>query len=261
MVWGSLFMRTMPATTVSLMNREFYKQNLYKEVSGKQINQHLCGKTNDKIFYKCVAKDLTHHGFTYKIGLNEDIVKFDPSSECKGGLYFTDKNHISDYLDYGTNFANVKIPNDAKCYLEDNKMKCDKIILELICQISKHNLMKNVDFCLKVVKQNGNLIQHIDDEILKNNINICLEAVKQEGYSIRYINDEILKKNINICLEAVKHDGHAVRYIDDEILKNNVDVCLEAVKQNGYSIRYIDGEILKKNVNIRIESLKQIWRF
>jgi hypothetical protein len=153
------------------MDTYFYKQNLYKEVTGEEINN----MTNNEIFVKCIAENLTHHNFTYKIGLNKDTQIFYPCSNCKsGGFYFTDTKNINKFLHYGTKLANVKIPNNARCYLEIDKIKCDQFILELIEPLKNHKLTKNhdifsktanIDTYIKIVKQNGFMIRHIDKDI------------------------------------------------------------------------------------------------
>jgi hypothetical protein len=231
------------------MDTEFYKHNLHNEVTGKQIN------------------DKTHDVFMYKIGLNDKIRQnefytanekdeFHITNE-KDGFHITSENNIYKYLEHGKYVANVKIPDDAKCYLGYDKIKCDKIILESMKLIKDFVDWNDIDFCLKAVKKNGSLIEHMSEEMLANNIDICLEAVKNNGYSIKHIAKKILANNIDICLEAVKQNGYSFEYIDKEILANNINICLEAVKQNGYLIDHIDKEILANNINICLEAAKQ----
>jgi hypothetical protein len=69
-------------------------------------------------FYKLLAPDLCHHGFTYKAGLNVDTLPFDPSGDCKpGGLYYTTLEHLPHwYCAYWSRIADVTIPDDALTY-------------------------------------------------------------------------------------------------------------------------------------------------
>ena len=71
------------------------------------------------MYYKILNQTMNHHGFQYKEGVNVDIIPFHPSGECQaGGLYFTDWNHIHEYISYGTLLADVSIPDDALVYQE-----------------------------------------------------------------------------------------------------------------------------------------------
>ena len=240
------------------MDTPFYKLNLYKEVTGKEINKH----SNNEIFYKCMNENMIHNHFKYNFGQNIDTNKFNPHGKCsKGGLYVTNSFNIHNFLHYGTQIGDIVIPDDAKCYLEEGRFKCDKINLILMEQIKDHFVIKqnikNIFYCIQMVQTNASFIKYIDDDTLKHNVIICIEAVKNCGFSIQHINKEILRNNISICIEAVRNNGHAIKYIDKEILENNVNICMEAVKQNGGAIQYIDTNILLKNVDICVESIRQ----
>ena len=83
-------------------------------------------------FRKCLNNELTHYTFRYKIGLNEDTIPFNPSGSCKpGGLYFTTKEHINEYLDFGLNVALLELCEDAEFYIEPSgiKFKTNKFII------------------------------------------------------------------------------------------------------------------------------------
>lgn len=242
----------------NFMDTLFYKTNLHKEVSGKQINDN----SNNEIFHKCLNETMNHNHFTYKIGINEDTTTFSPHGTCSGGgLYVTNRQNIHKFLHYGPTVGNMMIPDDARCYLEKDRFKCDKLILILTEKTQYHDVMMHMmtdkDYCINMVKTNGCLIGYINDNMLKNNIDICFEAVKQCGISVQHISNEILKNNVNICLEAVKKDGNSIKYIDDEILKNNVNICMEAVKQTGEAIQHINNKILISNIDICMEAIKQ----
>ena len=82
-------------------------------------------------FYKLLNKDLTHYGYTYKDGLNMDVNEFNPKGECsKGGLYFTEKNKISMWMDSYSFITKCVIPNDAKVYVEASGVQYRKWIEE-----------------------------------------------------------------------------------------------------------------------------------
>ena len=237
-----------------LMDSNFYKKNIYTEVSGKKLND----ANEQKTFYKFINKNMVHHDFKYMEGLNVDTRIFDPTGRCDGGgLYFTSINKLFRFKNFGEKIYKINIPNSARCYLEDDKIKCDKIIIKYFDDI--YNL-KNYDICIEAVKENGHAIKYIDNKILEKNIDICIEAVKQNGDAIYYIDNKILEKNIDICIGAVKQNGCAICHIDNKTLEKNIDICIEAVKRDGNSIRYIDNKILEKNIDICIEAVKEDGR-
>lgn len=182
-------------------NSNFYYDNKWKEISGKEINE----ASKNAIFYKILDDDLIHYDFEYKQGLNTDVHYFNPEGTCKqGGLYFTDEHNIPNYINYGDKIARVFIPDDARCYFEGKKLKCDKIILDLIKSFENHEIFNDVDICMRTIKEDPAQIQNMSTDMLKNNIELCIEAVKLNGYAIIYIDEEILFDNIYIYKEAIK---------------------------------------------------------
>lgn len=54
------------------------------------------------LLFKITNENENHKGFQYYTGLNILNEPFESEGHCvKGGIYFTDKNHILDYLSYG----------------------------------------------------------------------------------------------------------------------------------------------------------------
>lgn len=67
------------------------------------------------IWCKITNEKEIHNGFQYKDGLNklEDKFEDDPTATCcKGGLYFTTSEFISDFLGFGCNLRIVELPED-----------------------------------------------------------------------------------------------------------------------------------------------------
>src|ERR1051325_8405242 len=104
---------------------------MHTVLSGKKFNK----KYHNKEFYKLTNELENHNGFQFKTGLNTDIIKFNPISECKpGGIYFTELDYVLAWISYNnkkmTKIRKVTIPDNAKVYVEKIKFKADKLILD-----------------------------------------------------------------------------------------------------------------------------------
>ena len=157
-------------------------------------------------FYKILRKDLIHHGFTYQLGLNVDSQPFQPERECQGGLYFSDLEHIAEYLTYGDLVARVALPPDARWIQEEpGKFKADRILLSDIQPWREWDLWNDATFVQQALKQNGLHLQYVRHQTPK----LCLTAVQQNGYALQYVKDQTPQ----ICLAAVQENGGALRYV------------------------------------------------
>src|SRR3989339_2073204 len=99
-------------------------------LSGREFNEQY----KDYEFYKLLNEDLTNKGFKYVDGLNVEHINYCPKIKClKGGLYFTEKNKISMWIDHNNYYfiAKVSIPNDAKVYIEKNNFKSSMLIVDI----------------------------------------------------------------------------------------------------------------------------------
>ena len=79
-------------------------------ITGFEFNKHFSGER----FYKILRSDFTHHGFTYKYGMNTDTKQFNPCwiGEPEG-LYFAYSSQICQFLNYGSKIAYVTIDNEV----------------------------------------------------------------------------------------------------------------------------------------------------
>lgn len=103
-------------------------------------------------FFKFLNNTNTHNNFKYKIGLNVDVVPFNPNGNCEtGGLYFTDINNIFYFYDYGNKIACIKILDDSRVYIENFskngivKFKTDKFIITEIYE-TEDEIMKLLEY-------------------------------------------------------------------------------------------------------------------
>ena len=119
------------------------------------------------MYLKILSEDECHNGLQYQTGLNVDPVPFNPTGSCRpGGIYFSNEEYILDFIDYGPNIREVKLPDDAKIYKDPdgNKWKADKIILGKSRSLAKVSTWKwlikqgsNVLCCIDQIAANGHL--------------------------------------------------------------------------------------------------------
>jgi len=203
---------------------------------------------------KMLRTDLKHYGHQYRLGLNKDRLPFNPSGDCShGGLYFCTEENLPKFLRYGTTVGHFTIPKNAKVYVEHEKFKCDKMILEKIVLLEeflndgeralnfvKQNglaleFVKNQtpEICLAAVKQNGLALEFVKNQTR----DICLAAVNQEPYALQFIKNQTPE----ICLAAVNQYGHCL-----QLVRNRThEICLAAVKQCGDALQYVKDQTLE----------------
>lgn len=89
-------------------------------------------------YFKIINKYEKHNGFRYRDGLNVLVEKFNSNpaaSCCPGGFYFTTKEHIHHFYDYGCYLRRIELPvNDPEFKMlidpHGNKWRANKIILK-----------------------------------------------------------------------------------------------------------------------------------
>ena len=143
--------------------------------------------SDNPTYVKILRKDMTHHKFLYKEGLNVDTIPFNPTGTCSpGGLYFCTLEDMPLYIEYGTLIADVELPADAAVYAEDHKVKADKIILKNIRPIQDHQCWSDLNFCKLSVQQDGLALQYVKNQTEE----ICKLAVHQNGLAIQYVKNQ-----------------------------------------------------------------------
>lgn len=98
------------------------------------------GKDIKGTFVKLLHRDLVHHGYQYKCGLNIDDKPFTSFKCCPGGggegLHFCRSydRHLWRHLGY-TLIADVRIPRNAMVVEYKDELKANKIIISNIREI------------------------------------------------------------------------------------------------------------------------------
>jgi len=184
----------------------------------------------DTKFYKFLNNNLTHHGFQYKLGLNIDVLPFNPSNKCsEGGLYFCEESKCYWYWSqYGHKLASVKIPDDAIIHIGDDKFKVNKLIIESIIYFRD---VPN-SFWINILPKNGYALEHVTDQTDE----LCKLAVNQNGYALQYVKNPTNE----LCVLAVQKYSGALQYVKDSMLTE--EICKLAVQQNGVVISCIKNQ-------------------
>ena len=226
------------STSFTIVNcdydRNSYDKNIGKVFTKKDFFQSY---PNFKPL-KIIRSDMKHHDYTYTFGLNT-IDNFKPQGQCSdGGFYLSDNSNIIYFLSWGDNVAYITLPDDCLIYLENDKIKVNKLMIDKI--ISKKEYFSNLseEEMYKIVEYDYSVIQYI------TNPSVQLKAVKQNGLAIQYIKNPTEEMK----LEAVKQNGLAIKYINNP----TEEMKLEAVKQNGLAILYIKNP----NLHILLRSIK-----
>lgn len=101
-----------------------------KTISGAEFNKLI----GDEPMIKFTTETENHNGFQFKTGLNIDNRPFYNKGSCKqGGIYFTSLYYFHTWVTYGSkkcvHYRYVTVPDDARIYIEQYKIKADKIVL------------------------------------------------------------------------------------------------------------------------------------
>jgi hypothetical protein len=196
----------------------------------KEINIDMLHDNWGQTFYKFVNDTFTHNNFTYKVGVNKDIMPFIPEYEChKGGLYFADKININNFSNYGNSIAVIKLLQDSRIYVENKKFKANKFYICCFINPSDINRVDSRNPTITDIK-----IYPYNLVYSKKSYDECMCAVSVIGLTLQYVPD-IYKSNINICIAAVKQDGLALQFV-----QNKTDEIINiALKQNPKAIQFI----------------------
>src|SRR3989339_112885 len=175
--------------------------------SGEEFDE----KYKEYEFYKLLKGDLTHYEYTYKDGLNVDVNEFNSKGECsKGGLYFTEKNKIPMWINSYNFITKCVIPNDAKIYIENNKFKSDKLIVDINNKINICDFFvwDDESYCKDAVQQNGMSLQFVKEQTEE----ICKLAVQQDNNALQFVKEQTEV----ICKIAVQQDGCALQFVKEQ---------------------------------------------
>jgi hypothetical protein len=203
----------------------------YYRCKGKDLNK----LNKNQPFYKVINehKKYVDHQYEYrfKLGLNIDTDKLSYGQHSRGGFYFTTKEHIIKHFSSGLFCCEIKIPDNAECFINDDIIKSNKIIICDFKLQSEIDGWYDADFCIYAIKQNSciiSLIKNFTDKTL-------LEVVKHSGHALDFI-----EQTNKFYKEAVKYHGYALEFVD--IAKQTNEMCLDAVTQDGDNLLFVENQ-------------------
>ena len=210
--------------------KKFYQSNFYPKniFSGYNFNLKYTGP-----FLKILKSSLIHGNFKYNPGLNRDTNKFIPyGNNLQGGLYFSNYKDIFNSRVFGEYLCEIKIPEDALVYINQNKFKSDKIIIWDIYPIQDHPVWSQEKYYSKILNSYPMAFIHLKNKSEK----ICLEMARKWAYSLDYIPN----LNPEICLAAVNKNGSVISHIPTKFL--SPELFGLAISKYGRNLKYIEPE-------------------
>nr|QBK88699.1 MAG: hypothetical protein LCMiAC01_03770 [Mimivirus LCMiAC01] len=178
-----------------------YIENILKEkefnsmITNKHIGKKYTGEEFNQIFpnirlFKLTNKTEDHYNFKFKTGVNIDTNEFNPNDKCKrGGLYITEPINMCKWLNYNENgpMENIRIAtilSDSTVYIEENKLKTDKVLLSDKILIHDLDLWHHYKWCFHAVSQNARALTYtkLCHHVTMHERSALLEEAAKHGY-------------------------------------------------------------------------------
>lgn len=200
-----------------------YEPPIGSILSGIEFNKMYNGKR----FYKFIDKNL-NYGLKYKEGLNIESGMINPSDSCvPDSLYFCAENDCHKFWkDYDEAYiSEITISDDTKVYVECEKFKADKLILNKIMEFCD---MPD-DFWMEILCYDCAALKYIKlDNVCYEEI--CEQVVRHDGYALEHVK----KQTEKICTFAVKTNGMALEFVMPEY--QTEEIYKLAVQENAYAL-------------------------
>lgn len=206
-----------------------YTRLSYKEFMEKNPNYKAC---------KFIGNNFD--GFEYKLGVNTDHKKFNPTTH-EGGLHFTDFSDIFDYEDYGDNIAMIELFDNEPIYLRRCEYKTPKFKITKIMTKSEFINSLNENELKMFAKKYPRFIK-----LIPNPTEYFYKlVVQQNGLALKYIKTQ----TDDICKLAVQQNGLALEHVKTQ----TDDICKLAIQQTPFAY----GHVLNKTEELYDLAVKQ----
>jgi len=242
-------------------------------------------------YFKVTNAKENHHGFQYRNGLNVLIEEFNDNpndSCCAGGLYFTYKENIHKFFDYGIYLRVVTLPKEDPEFKmvrdpQGDKWRANKIILGEKYSLFDHKTYQlfGLGYMQRDMMDGASSLGFIDtlEWLVQSGLNThysanAIDSASQSGrinvlnwwlksglklkYSsnaINFINNNKRMDEYFDILDWWKKSGLEISYsrdiLDNASERGYVDI-LEQWKKSGLPMKYSSRAIIFASINGRI---------
>ena len=134
--------------------------------------------------------------------------------------------------------------------LKDRPEMCSN---NYIKKVTKFLPTHSLEFMMKLVKINGNLIK-VADTHLKSDYNLLKIAISQNGHAMYYAND-CIKDNIELAKLSLLNSGQL--YYLSERLRSDKDIVKYAANIDPVSLRYVNAEWIKYDEDFAFQMINK----
>ena len=219
------------------------------------------------MYFKILRENLTHHGYTYHEGQNEDPNPFDPVPNCRGGLFFSDEKEVLGFCNYGTKIAEVTIPDGEAIVSVGEGYKAHRIILGPIRELWTKGTFKwliscgaNIhacdDYALRYASKKGHI------EVVKLLLESGADVHVDNDYALRHASENGHEEVVGALLESgadVHAEGdYALRWAAqngyDEVVKILLELGADVHIRDDFALRWASANGHMDVVRLLIES-------
>ena len=203
-------------------------------------------------YYKILNAEQIHNGYKFIDGLNIDPVKFndDPRESCvAGGFYFTTKEYVHRYIEYGINIYEIVLPIDNvnfKMILDPskNKWRANMINIDLTVSLSIFDIKTMEEFELY---KHPKFIDLVSENGYYHILERCIHVHREHFiYTSNSINQASLNTHYGVLewwKEKSIKEGIILKYTESSIdCASDMGDCniLNWWKTSGLELRYSD---------------------
>ena len=219
-------------------------------LSGEDFNSLFPILSRDLV--KLTNKEEIHNGFKFKTGENKDTIKFNTYGSCRaGGIYITDIRNLPRWTRYKISqddeskdmefYRAVKLPEDCKIFILEDKFKADKIILGERVKISDLELWSEYSYCMDAVYMNSSNIKYFRNF----HKDIQYAASRFEGW-IKILLENKIVPSEDVQQNAVQNDGTAIEFL----LEYDINVSEKVLELAASTSKNLIRKLIEKNILI-----------
>ena len=208
-------------------------------------------ETNTITYFKITKYDEVHHELKYHTGLNTDPHDFDENPEhscCVGGIYFSDREHIEQFYEFGVWIREVKPV--GKVVKNGNKYRAHEVVLGERYSLGDPKTWK----ILNVPSPSMDWVS------IKGNIKI-LNLWKESELEMKYSENEMNWASREGKIEMLnwwKESGCELKYSESAMNWASREDKIEVLnwwKESGLELKYSEDAMYRASYRCNIEVL------